>query len=64
VARPSPVARLTTIAIDDWHRTIETILTGTFLTSRAFTQRLLTAKKPGAIVNLGSTAVRKLRGEA
>jgi len=58
------VAGLTTIEIDDWHRTIETILTGTFLTSRAFTRRLLAAKRPGAIVNLGSTSGHRGRANA
>jgi 3-oxoacyl-[acyl-carrier protein] reductase len=58
------VAGLTTITIDDWHRTIETILTGTFLTSRAFARRLLAAKKPGAIVNLGSTSGHRGRANA
>ncbi len=57
-------ARLTTITVDAWHRTIETILTGTFLTSRAFVQRLLAAKKPGAIVNLGSTSGHRGRANA
>lgn len=60
----SRVAGLTTIAIDDWHRTLETILTGTFLTSRAFARRLLAAKKPGAIVNLGSTSGHRGRANA
>jgi NAD(P)-dependent dehydrogenase (short-subunit alcohol dehydrogenase family) len=58
------VAGLTTIEIDAWHRTIETILTGTFLTSRGFVKRLLAAEKPGAIVNLGSTSGHRGRANA
>lgn len=58
------VAGLTTIAVEDWHRTIETILTGTFLTSRAFARRLLAAGKPGAVVNLGSTSGHRGRANA
>lgn len=58
------VAGLTTIEIDAWHRTIQTILTGTFLTSRTFASRLIEAKKPGAIVNLGSTSGHRGRANA
>jgi len=39
-----------------WTRTIEVNLTGTFLTSRAFVNRLLPAEKKGKIVNISSQA--------
>ena len=48
----------------DWYRTLEVILSGTFLCSRAVAQRLVAAKKPGVIINLGSTSGHRGRGNA
>jgi NAD(P)-dependent dehydrogenase (short-subunit alcohol dehydrogenase family) len=41
---------------DEWYRTLEVILSGAFLCSRAVAQRLVDAKKPGVIVNIASVA--------
>jgi NAD(P)-dependent dehydrogenase (short-subunit alcohol dehydrogenase family) len=43
------------ISLEDWRRVVDTILTGTFLVSRAVAARMIAAGKRGAIVNLGST---------
>ncbi|MEZ5853494.1 MAG: SDR family NAD(P)-dependent oxidoreductase [Hyphomicrobiaceae bacterium] len=40
---------------EEWSRVINVNLTGVFLTSQAFIQRLVSAGKGGAIVNLAST---------
>jgi NAD(P)-dependent dehydrogenase (short-subunit alcohol dehydrogenase family) len=40
---------------EEWSRVINVNLTGVFLTSQAFVQRLVKAGKAGAIVNLAST---------
>ena len=52
------------IALDDWRRVIDTILTGTFLVSRAVAQRLVARGAPGVIVNLGSTTGHRGRAGA
>jgi NAD(P)-dependent dehydrogenase (short-subunit alcohol dehydrogenase family) len=43
-------------SLDDWHRVLDTSLTGYFLNARAFARKVLTVKKPGSIVNISSIA--------
>lgn len=43
------------LGYDEWCRVVDVNLTGVFLTSQAFVQRVLNAGKPAAIVNLAST---------
>ena len=45
----------------DWQRTLDVILSGTFHCSRAIAKRLVEEKKPGVIVNLGSTSGHRAR---
>lgn len=52
------------VTTHDWYRTLEVILSGTFLCSRAFAERLVAAKKPGVIINLGSTSGHRGRANA
>jgi NAD(P)-dependent dehydrogenase (short-subunit alcohol dehydrogenase family) len=40
----------------DWARQLEVTLTGAFLLTKAVTSRLVAAERPGAVINLGSTA--------
>ena len=42
-----------TISVDEWRLVTRTIQEGAFLCSRAVAKRLVDAKKPGAIVNIG-----------
>lgn len=53
VYRIRPMAEMTT---QEWREVIETNLTGTFLVSRAVVRALIASGRPGAIVNLSSTA--------
>jgi len=43
------------LSYEEWSRVVNVNLTGVFLTSQAFVQRLVKAGKGGAIVNLAST---------
>lgn len=45
----------------DWQRTLDVILSGTFNCGRAVARRLVEEKKPGVIVNLGSTSGHRAR---
>jgi NAD(P)-dependent dehydrogenase (short-subunit alcohol dehydrogenase family) len=52
------------IALADWQRVIDTVLTGTFLVSRAVAKRMIADGVPGVIVNLGSTTGHRGRAGA
>jgi NAD(P)-dependent dehydrogenase (short-subunit alcohol dehydrogenase family) len=52
------------IALEDWRRVIDTVLTGTFLVSRAVAKRMIAHGVPGVIVNLGSTTGHRGRSGA
>jgi NAD(P)-dependent dehydrogenase (short-subunit alcohol dehydrogenase family) len=52
------------ISLEDWRRVIDTILTGTFLVSRAVAKRLVAAGAPGVIVHLSSTTGHRGRAGA
>ena len=51
-----PTCKVHDMSLEQWEETVRTNLTGTFLTSREFVQRLLGAKRHGRIVNISSTA--------
>ncbi len=51
-----PVGLVTEISEEDWRRTLEVNLTGTFLMSRALVRRWIAAGHPGRIVNIVSQA--------
>ncbi len=52
----SPVGFVTDISEEDWRRTLDVNLTGTFLTSRALVRRWIATSHPGRIVNIVSQA--------
>lgn len=52
------------IALEDWRRVIDTVLTGTFLVSRTAAQRMIAHGVPGVIVNMGSTTGHRGRSGA
>jgi len=41
---------------DEWHRVIDTCLSGTFFASKAVARHLIASGRPGAIINLSSTS--------
>jgi 3-oxoacyl-[acyl-carrier protein] reductase len=51
-----PVCLIKDMSEEVWSRTIQTNLTGTFLTSREMVRRLLAQDRPGRIVNIVSPA--------
>ena len=51
-----PTCRVKDLTLDEWTRTLEVNLTGTFLTCREMVRRLLSAGRSGRIVNVSSTA--------
>lgn len=53
-----PVAKM---SLEQWHRIIETDLTGSFLTSRRFVQNLEASGRSGAIINITSIHSRVMR---
>jgi NAD(P)-dependent dehydrogenase (short-subunit alcohol dehydrogenase family) len=60
----SRVGGLLTVELKDWYRSIDVILSGTFLTSRGVAQRLVAAKRPGTIVNIASTSGHRAQPNA
>ena len=52
------------MSIAEWRRVTDTILTGTFVVSRAVAKRMVARKTPGVIVNLGSTTGHRGRSGA
>ena len=52
------------IGLDDWKRVIDTVLTGTFLVSRAVAKRMVAHTITGVIVNMGSTTGHRGRAGA
>ena len=52
------------MSIEEWRRVTDTILTGTFIVSRAVAKRLVAHETPGVIVNLGSTTGHRGRSGA
>ncbi len=52
------------ISLEDWQRVIDTILTGTFIVSRAVARRMIAGATPGVIINLGSTTGHRGRAGA
>jgi NAD(P)-dependent dehydrogenase (short-subunit alcohol dehydrogenase family) len=60
----SRVGGLLTVELKDWYRSIDVILSGTFLCSRGVAQRLVAAAKPGVIVNIASTSGHRARPNA
>jgi len=51
-----PTCRVKDLTLDQWNRTLQVNLTGTFLTCREMVRRLLGAGRTGRIVNVASTA--------
>lgn len=51
-----PTCQVADMALDTWNETLAANLTGAFLTCREMVRRLLTAGRPGRIVNVSSTA--------
>jgi len=47
---------------DDWHRTIDTNLSGAWFVAQGFARRLVAADRPGAIVNIGSILGERVSG--
>ena len=54
---------VTELALDTWHRVMNTNLNGTFYMSRAFAQAMCRQGQGGAIVNISSVAARLLAPE-
>ena len=54
---------VTELALDTWHRVMNTNLNGTFYMSRAFAQAMSQQGQGGAIVNISSVAARLLAPE-
>lgn len=52
----SPLGSLVEITLDDWQRTLDVVLTGTFLCSRFAAQQMIEQGDGGAIVNVASTS--------
>jgi len=46
--------RIRTHSLDDWHETLRSNLTGTFLMARAVAERMIEARRAGLIVNVSS----------
>jgi NAD(P)-dependent dehydrogenase (short-subunit alcohol dehydrogenase family) len=55
---------LLTVDLKDWYRSVDVILSGTFLCSRGVAQRLVAGKQPGVIVNIASTSGHRARPNA
>jgi len=51
-----PTCRVEELTEEQWNRTLQVNLTGTFLACREMVRRLLAAGRPGRIVNVSSTA--------
>jgi len=51
-----PTCRVEELTEEEWTRTLQVNLTGTFLACREMVRRLLAAGRPGRIVNVSSTA--------
>lgn len=51
-----PITFIKDTTIDEWKEVLETNLTGTFLTNREMVNGLIELEKPGAIVNIVSSA--------
>ncbi|HUT93582.1 MAG TPA: 3-oxoacyl-ACP reductase family protein [Thermoguttaceae bacterium] len=51
-----PTCRVEDLSEEEWTRTLQVNLTGTFLACREMVRRLLAAGRPGRIVNVSSTA--------
>ena len=51
-----PTCRVEDLTEEEWNRTLQVNLTGTFLACREMVRRLLGAGRPGRIVNVSSTA--------
>ncbi|MGH3328243.1 MAG: SDR family NAD(P)-dependent oxidoreductase [Streptomycetales bacterium] len=49
------------MAESEWDRVLDTNLTGPFLCTRAFAERLIGAGRPGRVVNISSGAARRAR---
>jgi NAD(P)-dependent dehydrogenase (short-subunit alcohol dehydrogenase family) len=60
----SPLGGLLDAKLEDWRRTLEVILTGTFLCSRYAAQQMITQGQGGAIVNICSTSGHRGRVDA
>ena len=48
---------------EDWHQTIETVLTGSLLCTQAVAKRLIAAKRGGAIVNMASSSGHRAQND-
>ena len=55
-AAVAPTARIGEMTEEEWNRTFQTNMTGTFLTSREFVRRCRASGRPGRIVNISSAA--------
>lgn len=51
-----PTCKVKDMTVEEWSRTIDVNLTGTFLASREFVKRLIAAGRPGRIINIVSQA--------
>lgn len=60
----SRVGGLLTVDLKDWYRSIDVILSGTFLCSRGVAARLVAGKQPGTIINIASTSGHRARPNA
>jgi len=60
----SRVGGLLTVDLKDWYRSVDVILSGTFLCSRGVAQRLVTAGQAGTIINIASTSGHRARPNA
>lgn len=60
----SRVGGLLTVDLKDWYRSIDVILSGTFLFSRGVAQRLVAGNQPGTIINIASTSGHRARPNA
>jgi NAD(P)-dependent dehydrogenase (short-subunit alcohol dehydrogenase family) len=60
----SPPGSLFDINLDDWHKTLNVILTGTMLCSRYAAEKMIDQKQGGAIVNIRSTSGYRARVDA
>jgi NAD(P)-dependent dehydrogenase (short-subunit alcohol dehydrogenase family) len=63
-ASMTAVRSLLTVSVEEWREVTRTVLEGTFLCSRAVARRLVTAKKPGTIVNIAATSAHRGRKNA
>ena len=60
----SPHTGLWDAKLEDWHRTLDVILTGTYLCSRYATEPMVAQGEGGAIVNICSTSGHRGRPDA